>query len=44
LEVCSYCFARNADNPNLYVGSKTAGERVRAYLRKLYTGLKLQVS
>ena len=28
----------------VYVGSKKAGERVMAYLRKLYTGLKLQIN
>ena len=44
LEARSYCFARYADDCNVYVGSKKAGERVMAYLRKLYTGLKLQIN
>ena len=44
LEARSYCFARYADDCNLYVGSRRAGERVMAYLRKLYTGLRLQIN
>jgi hypothetical protein len=44
LEARSYCFARYADDCNVYVGSTRAGERVMAYLRKLYTGLKLQIN
>jgi RNA-directed DNA polymerase len=44
LEARSYCFARYADDCNVYVGSIKAGERVMAYLRKLYTGLKLQIN
>ena len=44
LEARSCCFARYADDCNVYVGSKKAGERVMAYLRKLYTGLKLQIN
>jgi len=44
LEVRGYSFARYADDCNVYVGSKKAGERVMAYLRKLYTGLKLQIN
>ena len=44
LEARSYCFARYADDCNVYVGSRRAGERVMAYLRKLYTGLKLQIN
>lgn len=37
-------FARYADDCNVYVGSRRSGERVMAYLRKLYTGLKLQIN
>ena len=44
LEARSYCFARYADDCNVYVGSRRAGERVMEYLRKLYTGLKLQIN
>lgn len=44
LEARGYCFARYADDCNVYVGSKKAGERVMAYLRRLYTGLKLQIN
>lgn len=44
LEVRGYCFARYADDCNVYVGSKQAGERVMRYLRKRYTGLKLQIN
>jgi RNA-directed DNA polymerase len=44
LEVRGYSFARYADDCNVYVGSQKAGERVMAYLRKLYTGLKLQIN
>lgn len=44
LEARGYCFARYADDCNVYVGSKRAGERVMAYLRRLYTGLKLQIN
>ena len=44
LEARSYCFARYADDCNVYVGSRRAGERVMVYLRKLYTGLKLQIN
>jgi RNA-directed DNA polymerase len=44
LEARSYCFARYADDCNVYVGSRRAGERVMAYLRKLYKGLKLQIN
>jgi RNA-directed DNA polymerase len=44
LEARSYCFARYADDCNVYVGSVKAGERVMEYLRKLYTGLKLQIN
>ncbi len=44
LEARGYSFARYADDCNVYVGSTRAGERVMAYLRKLYTGLKLQIN
>jgi len=44
LQARSYCFARYADDCNVYVGSRRAGERVMEYLRKLYTGLKLQIN
>ena len=44
LEARGYSFARYADDCNVYVGSIKAGERVMAYLRKLYAGLKLQIN
>ena len=44
LEARGYSFARYADDCNVYVGSQQAGERVMAYLRTLYAGLKLQVN
>ena len=44
LEARSYSFARYADDCNVYVGSKKAGERVMAYLRKLYGRLRLQIN
>jgi RNA-directed DNA polymerase len=44
LEARGYSFARYADDCNVYVGSKKAGERVMALLRKLYAGLKLQIN
>jgi RNA-directed DNA polymerase len=44
LEVRGYSFARYADGCNVYVGNRRAGERVMAYLRKLCTGLKLQIN
>lgn len=44
LEARGYCFARYADDCNVYVGSKKAGERAMAYLRRLYAGLKLEVN
>jgi RNA-directed DNA polymerase len=44
LEARGYRFARYADDCNVYVGSKKAGERVMVYLRKLYAGLKLQIN
>ena len=44
LEARGYCFARYADDCNVYVGSAKAGERVMAWLRKLYGKLKLQIN
>jgi RNA-directed DNA polymerase len=44
LEARGHSFARYADDCNVYVGSKKAGERVMAHLRKLYDGLKLQIN
>jgi RNA-directed DNA polymerase len=44
LEARGYSFARYADDCNVYVGSHKAGQRVMALLRKLYTGLKLQIN
>ncbi len=44
LEARSYSFARYADDCNVYVGSRRAGERVMDYLRRLYAGLKLQIN
>lgn len=44
LEVRGYRFARYADDCNVYVGSKKAGERVMTYLRRLYANLKLQIN
>jgi RNA-directed DNA polymerase len=44
LEARGYSFARYADDCNVYVGSRQAGERVMALLRNLYTGLKLQIN
>jgi RNA-directed DNA polymerase len=44
LEARGYSFARYADDCNVYVGSMRAGERVMAYLRKLYAKLQLQIN
>lgn len=44
LEARGYSFARYADDCNVYVGSTKAGQRVMAYLRKLYRDLKLQIN
>ena len=44
LEARGYSFARYADDCNVYVGSRQAGERVMGLLRKLYAGLKLQIN
>ena len=38
LEARGYSFARYADDCNVYVGSRQAGERVMVLLRKLYAG------
>ena len=44
LEARGYCFARYADDCNVYVSSTKAGERVMAWLRELYGKLKLQIN
>jgi len=44
LEARGYSFARYADDCNVYVGSRQAGERVMALLRTLYAKLKLQIN
>lgn len=44
LEARGYSFARYADDCNVYVGSRKAGERVMALLRTLYAGLRLQIN
>jgi len=44
LEGRGHSFCRYADDANVYVASKRAGERVMASLRKLYAGLRLQVN
>jgi len=44
LEARGYSFARYADDANVYVGSKKAGLRVMAWLRKLYGKLGLQIN
>jgi len=44
LQARGYSFARYADDCNVYVGSIKAGQRVMAYLRKLYGDLKLQIN
>ena len=44
LEARGHSFARYADDCNVYVSSTKAGERVMAYLRKLYGNLKLQIN
>jgi hypothetical protein len=44
LERRGHCFARYADDANVYVGSKRAGERVMALLRRLYAKLHLKVN
>ncbi len=44
LEARRHRFARYADDCNVCVGSIQAGQRVMAWLRKLYPGLKLQIN
>lgn len=44
LERRGHCFARYADDCNVYVRSQKAGERVLAGLRRLYAKLHLQVN
>ena len=44
LEARGYSFARYADDCNVYVGSKKAGQRVMALLKKLYARLQLQIN
>lgn len=45
LEARGHCFARYADDCNIYVKSKRAGERVLANLKRyLYTSLKLSIN
>jgi len=44
LERRGHCFARYADDCNVYVGSRKAGERAMALLRSLYAKLHLTVN
>jgi len=44
LERRGHCFARYADDANVYVHSRRAGERVMALLRRLYGRLRLKVN
>lgn len=44
LEKHGHCFARYADDCNVYVRSKKAGERVMALLHKCYAKLRLKVN
>jgi len=44
LERRGHCFARYADDCNIYVRSQRAGERVLAGMRRLYERLHLQVN
>ncbi|MES2226361.1 MAG: group II intron reverse transcriptase/maturase [Pseudomonadota bacterium] len=44
LERRGHCFVRYADDANVYVRSRRAGERVMALLRRLYGELKLTVN
>jgi retron-type reverse transcriptase len=41
LERRGHCFVRYADDANVYVRSRRAGERVMALLRRLYGRLRL---
>jgi group II intron reverse transcriptase/maturase len=44
LERQGHCFARYADDCNVYVRSRRAGDRVMALLRRCYTKLRLKVN
>jgi RNA-directed DNA polymerase len=44
LEKRGHAFVRYADDSNVYVRSKRAGERVMALLQRLYTGLRLRIN
>ena len=44
LERCGHCFARYADDANVYVRSVRAGQRVMALLRRCYAKLHLVVN
>jgi group II intron reverse transcriptase/maturase len=44
LEARGLCFARYADDCNVYVGSKRAGEDVLATLKRLYERLRLKLN
>jgi RNA-directed DNA polymerase len=44
LEKQGHCFARYADDCNVYVRSRKAGERVMALLRRCYARLQLKVN
>jgi RNA-directed DNA polymerase len=44
LERRGHCFVRYADDANIYVRSRKAGERVMALLRRLYGKLRLTVN
>lgn len=44
LEKRGHCFVRYADDNNVYVKTKRAGERVMLLLRRLYAKLRLQVN
>lgn len=44
LEQRGHCFVRYADDANVYVRSRRAGERVMALLRRLYGRLRLRVN
>ncbi len=44
LERCGLRFERYADDVNIYVRTRRAGERVLAHLRRLYAKLKLRIN
>src|SRR5271156_6807413 len=44
LERRGHCFVRYADDANVYIRSRRAGERVMALLRRLYGKLRLKVN